>query len=246
MARLLVVDDEAQIVTALTRGLEREGYDVEASRNGLDAVALTAAGSPDLIVLDLNLPDIDGIEVLRRVRSWSSVPVLVLSGDGEEQRKIAALDEGADDYLEKPFGLGELRARVRALLRRAGAAPDSATVSSDGLEVDLALKAVTVDGSTVRLTPTEWRLLQLFVAQPGKLLTHQYLIGRIWGSSHGDETLQTLRAHLRSLRRKLGDDSKEPRFIRTETRIGYRWVAPVSPAGRVAGGRLAGGTAADA
>jgi len=236
MARLLVVDDEAQIVTALTRGLEREGYDVEASHTGLDAVALTAAGSPDLIVLDLNLPDIDGIEVLRRVRAWSQVPVLVLSGDGEEQRKIAALDEGADDYLEKPFGLGELRARVRALLRRAGATPDSSTVSSDGIEVDLALKAVTVDGSTVRLTPTEWRLLQLFVAQPGKLLTHQYLIGKVWGASHGGETLQTLRAHLRSLRRKLGDDSKEPRFIRTETRIGYRWVAPVAPSGRVAGG----------
>jgi two-component system KDP operon response regulator KdpE len=241
MARLLVVDDEPQIVTALTRALEREGYDVESSRTGLDAVAHTAAGAPDLMVLDLNLPDIDGIEVLRRVRSWSSIPVLVLSGDGEEQRKVAALDEGADDYLEKPFGLGELRARVRALLRRAGAAPDSSTVSADGLEVDLALKAVRLDGSAVRLTPTEWRLLQLFVAQPGKLLTHQYLIGKVWGSSHGEETLQTLRAHLRTLRRKLGDDSKEPRFIRTETRIGYRWVAPVAAAGPAVDGTVAGG-----
>jgi len=241
MPRLLVVDDEPQIVTALTRALEREGYDVEASPTGLDAVALTAAGSPDLIVLDLNLPDIDGLEVLRRVRSWSSIPVLVLSGDGEEQRKVAALDEGADDYLEKPFGLGELRARVRALLRRAGATPDSATVTTDGLEVDLALKAVRLQGSPVRLTPTEWRLLQLFVAQPGKLLTHQYLIGKVWGAGHGEETLQTLRAHLRSLRRKLGDDSREPRFIRTETRIGYRWVAPVTPGGGRVDGRLAGG-----
>ncbi|MGO4341169.1 response regulator transcription factor [Pedococcus sp. 2YAF34] len=241
MARLLVVDDEAQIVTALTRALEREGYDIESSRTGLDAVALTAAGSPDLIVLDLNLPDIDGTEVLRRVRTWSSVPVLVLSGDGEEQRKIEALDEGADDYLEKPFGLGELRARVRALLRRAGATPDSSTVTSDGLVVDLGLKSVSLEGATVRLTPTEWRLLQLFVSQPGKLLTHQYLIGKVWGAGHGEETLQTLRAHLRSLRRKLGDDSKEPRFIRTETRIGYRWVAPVAPAAREAGGTVAGG-----
>jgi two-component system KDP operon response regulator KdpE len=223
----MVVDDEAQIVTALTRGLEREGHAVDVSRNGLDAVSLAASSAPDLIVLDLNLPDIDGLEVLRRVRSWSAVPVLILSGDGEEERKIAALDEGADDYLEKPFGLGELRARVRALLRRAGAAPDSATVTSDGLDVDLARKTVELDGASMRLTPTEWRLLELFVSQPGKLLTHQWMIGRIWGGGHGDETVQTLRAHLRSLRAKLGDDSKEPRFIRTETRIGYRWIPPV-------------------
>src|SRR5690349_5275823 len=168
MARLMVVDDEAQIVTALTRGLQREGYDVDASRNGLDAVSLAASSAPDLIVLDLNLPDIDGIEVLRRIRSWSSVPVLILSGDGEEERKIAALDEGADDYLEKPFSLGELRARVRALLRRSGATPDSATLSTDGLDVDLAMKTVELDGVALRLTPTEWRLLELFVAQPGK------------------------------------------------------------------------------
>lgn len=228
MARLLVVDDEAQIVMALTRGLEREGYDVDVSRNGLDAVSMAASSSPDLIVLDLNLPDIDGLEVLRRVRSWSAVPVLILSGDGEEDRKIAALDEGADDYLEKPFSLGELRARVRALLRRAGTATESASVSSDGLDVDLARKTVELDGTEMRLTPTEWRLLELFVSQPGKLLTHQWLIGRIWGAGHGDETVQTLRAHLRSLRAKLGDDSKEPRFIRTETRIGYRWVPPVA------------------
>src|SRR4051794_4932214 len=162
MARLLVVDDEAQIVMALTRGLEREGYDVDVSRNGLDAVSLAASGAPDLIVLDLNLPDIDGIEVLRRIRSWSGVPVLILSGDGEEERKIAALDEGADDYLEKPFSLGELRARVRALLRRAGVTADSASVSSAGLDVDLAMKTVERDGTAMRLTPTEWRLLELF------------------------------------------------------------------------------------
>ncbi|GAB3077948.1 hypothetical protein ASD62_14380 [Phycicoccus sp. Root563] len=236
----MVVDDEAQIVTALTRGLQREGYDVDASRNGLDAVSLAASSAPDLIVLDLNLPDIDGIEVLRRIRSWSSVPVLILSGDGEEERKIAALDEGADDYLEKPFSLGELRARVRALLRRSGATPDSATLSTDGLDVDLAMKTVELDGVALRLTPTEWRLLELFVAQPGKLLTHQWLIARIWGAGHGEETVQTLRAHLRSLRAKLGDDSKEPRFVRTETRIGYRWVptvvAGVAQAGTGQGG----------
>ena len=224
----MVVDDEAQIVMALTRGLEREGYDVDVSRNGLDAVSMAASTAPDLIVLDLNLPDIDGLEVLRRVRSWSTVPVLILSGDGEEDRKIAALDEGADDYLEKPFSLGELRARVRALLRRAGAAPDSATVSSGGLDVDLARKTVELDGTEMRLTPTEWRLLELFVSQPGKLLTHQWLIAPIWGAGHGDETVQTLRAHLRSLRAKLGDDSKEPSFIRTETRIGYRWIPAVT------------------
>lgn len=228
MARLLVVDDEAQIVMALTRGLQREGYDIDVSRNGLDAVSLAASGAPDLIVLDLNLPDIDGLEVLRRIRSWSAVPVLILSGDGEEERKIGALDEGADDYLEKPFSLGELRARVRALLRRAGSTPDSASISTAGLEVDLARKTVELDGSAMRLTPTEWRLLELFVSQPGKLLTHQWLIARIWGAGHGDETVQTLRAHLRSLRAKLGDDSKEPRFIRTETRIGYRWLPPVA------------------
>jgi two-component system KDP operon response regulator KdpE len=235
MARVLVVDDEPQMVTALTRSLEREGHQLAVSRTGTDAVSLTAAGAPDLVVLDLNLPDIDGIEVLRRVRSWSTVPVLVLSGDGEEARKVAALDEGADDYLQKPFGVDELRARVRALLRRSLPESGHHLAVSGPLVVDLAQRTVVLAGAELRLTPIEWRLLQLFVSEPGKLLTHQWLIGHVWGASHGDEAIQTLRAHLRSLRGKLGDDTREPRYIQTETRVGYRWVAPTEKVARDGG-----------
>jgi two-component system KDP operon response regulator KdpE len=235
MARVLVVDDEPQMVTALTRSLEREGHQMSVSRTGADAVSLTAVGAPDLVVLDLNLPDIDGLEVLRRVRSWSNVPVLVLSGDSEEARKVAALDEGADDYLQKPFGIEELRARVRALLRRSVPVTGQHVVVAGPLVVDLAQRTASSDGVQLRLTPIEWRLLQLFVSEPGKLLTHQWLIGHVWGDSYGDEAIRTLRAHLRSLRGKLGDDTREPRYIQTETRVGYRWVATTETAPRVDG-----------
>jgi two-component system, OmpR family, KDP operon response regulator KdpE len=235
MARVLVVDDEPQMVTALTRSLEREGHQMAVSRTGADAVSLTASGSPDLVVLDLNLPDIDGLEVLRRVRSWSRVPVLVLSGDSEEARKVAALDEGADDYLQKPFGVDELRARVRALLRRALPEVGRHVVVAGPLVVDLAHRTAAVEDVELRLTPTEWRLLQLFVSEPGKLLTHRWLIGQVWGGSHGDEAIPSLRAHLRSLRGKLGDDTREPRYIQTETRVGYRWVAATETAPRTDG-----------
>ena len=235
MARVLVVDDEPQLLTVLTRSLEREGHQMAVSRTGTDAVSLTESGAPDLVVLDLNLPDIDGIEVLRRVRSWSTVPVLVLSGDSEEARKVAALDEGADDYLLKPFGVEELRARVRALLRRSLSAAGRHVVVAGPLVVDLSQRTATLDGVELRLTPIERRLLQLFVSEPGTLLTHQRLIARVWSARHGDEAIQTLRAHVRSLRGKLGDDTREPRFIQTETRAGYRWVAPTQTGGRADG-----------
>jgi two-component system, OmpR family, KDP operon response regulator KdpE len=224
MARVLIVEDEAQIVSAVTRGLSREGNVVASADSGEDALAEVAARPPDLVVLDLGLPDLDGIEVIRRLRSWSEVPVLVLSARGAERSKVDALDAGADDYLDKPFGLPELRARVRALLRRASVNGRVPAMVVGDLSIDSAHRTVTLAGTEVRLTPKEWRLLDVLSAHPGKLLTHGWLIQQVWGRSHGDETRQTLRTHLRTLRAKLGDDADAPRLVRTETGAGYRWL----------------------
>ncbi len=249
MAKVLVVDDEPQIITALGRGLSRVGHDVVVARTAADALAAAATGEPQVILLDLRLPDGDGIEVVRRLRTWSQVPILLLSGVATDQSRVAALDAGADDFVDKPFSMEELRARVAAALRRAGAdgragtdgalpasgagtngvgaAPAThVTVLTCGdLEVDLVARQVTVDGSPVRLTPTEWRLLDALVAHPGRLLTYGQIIAQVWSPAHGDEARASLRAHLRSLRRKLGDDAGTPRYIATEPGAGYRWIA---------------------
>ncbi|CAN5886692.1 response regulator [soil metagenome] len=224
MSRVLIVDDEPQIVSAVTRGLSGDDSEVSGAATGEDGLAEVAARRPDLVVLDLGLPGLGGLEVIHRLRGWSDVPVLVLSAAGDEERKVAALDAGADDYLEKPFGFGELRARVRALLRRTTTNAPVAEIVVADLRIELASRTVERAGREVLLTPKEWQLLEAFANNPGKLLTHGWLIRRLWGQSYGDENRQTLRAHLRSLRAKLGDDAGEPCLVRTEVGAGYRWL----------------------
>lgn len=227
VARVLVVDDEQQIGRAIRSALERQGDEVIVAATGIGGVELTATAHPDLIVLDLHLPDLNGTEVVRRVRPWFANPILVLSGASDERSRVEALDAGADDFLTKPFGVAELQARLRALQRRAtGAAVEVAeTVRYGDLHLDLVARRLLVDGEEVLLTPTEWRLLVAFVTNPGILLTHQQLLAEGWSTGHGDESRQALRAHIRALRSKLGDPANDPFYIRTESGIGYRWVA---------------------
>ena len=231
MATVLVVDDEPQVLHALRRALESEGERVLTAATGLQAVDIAATQAPDLVVLDLWLPDIDGVEVVRRLRGWLDVPILILSGDSDEERKVSALDSGADDFLEKPFAFSELTARLRALKRRTVREQADQRLEYGELVVDLPMGAAELSGAQVRLTPTEWQLLEAMVTNPGKLLTHRWLVARVWGGSHGDESRQALRTHIRSLRAKIGDDATTPRYLRTESGAGYRWLAePVETA----------------
>lgn len=221
---LLVVDDEAQIRKFLRVSLTAHGYVVNEARTGAEALAEAAREPPPaLMILDLGLPDIDGQEVLARLRGWSEIPVIVLSVRASESEKVAALDHGADDYVTKPFGVAELLARVRVLLRKqqAGEQPP-AIYRVDGLEIDLAQRVVTVDGQRVRLTPKEFELLRVLVRHPGQLLTHQLLLREVWGESYSEQT-HYLRVVVGHLRQKLGDDSTRPRFILTEQGVGYRF-----------------------
>lgn len=223
----MVVDDEPQVLRAVQRTLQDDGHTVRAVERGDEAVDVVALHAPDLVVLDLRLADMDGEDVVRRLRDFTRIPILVLSGVSDEARKVAALDCGADDFLEKPFGVAELLARVRALHRRTTevleAGPAVRTYAD--LEVDLAHSIVRRDGDELRLTRTEWQLLRALVAHPGKLLTHRWLIHEVWDDRFGEEYRQTLRTHVRSLRAKLGDDAAAPRYLRTESGVGYRWVA---------------------
>jgi two-component system, OmpR family, KDP operon response regulator KdpE len=240
VAKVLAVDDEPQILTALARGLTRVGHEVIVSRNAEDGLAAAAAARPDVILLDLRLPDLDGIEVVKRLRTWTTVPILLLSGEGTEKARVAALDAGADDFVDKPFSMEELRARVGATLRRhAGSsngdaqqvgnvpAPEARIVSGP-LTIDLAARKVTVEDEPVRLTPIQWRLLQTLVAHPGKLLTYRQIIANVWSEQHGDESRDSLRVHLRSLRSKIADDASAPRYIATEAGVGCRWIGDVA------------------
>jgi two-component system KDP operon response regulator KdpE len=225
-AHVLVVDDEEQIRKAVGRALTGRDYEVEEAPDGETALASAAASPPDLVVLDLNLPGIDGLSVCREIRRRSSVPILVLSVREDESDKVAALDLGADDYLTKPFGIEELMARVRALLRRAEGQAGSRPVrfSVDGLEIDLEARRVTREGSEVRLTKTEWNLLEVLSEHPGKLQTHRWLLERVWGIGYSED-LDVLRVFISQLRRKLGEDPGSPRLIATDPGIGYRWLA---------------------
>jgi two-component system KDP operon response regulator KdpE len=225
----VVVDDEPQIRRALRTSLEAHGYEVAAVGTGEEGVLAAAEQRPDLVLLDLGLPDIDGTEVIRRVRPFSDVPIIVLSVREGQADKVAALDAGADDYVTKPFAMEELLARARAALRRT--APDVPSIPTQrygALEVDLARRLVSLDGEPVHLTPTEYQLLEVLVSNPGKLLTHQWLLRRIWGQGYATETTY-LRTYIRTLRKKLGDDAAAPELIVTEPGVGYRWVA--EPAG---------------
>ena len=204
--------------------LAARGYAVVVASDGAEALDLAAAAAPDLIILDLNMPVMDGLECCRRIRSWSGVPIIVLSVRDEEPDKIAALDLGADDYLTKPFGTGELLARVRALLRRGEGAGTGrpARYRLDGVTIDMGARRVTRDGGDVHLTKTEWALLEAMTAHSGKLLTHRWLLEQVWGDTYGDD-VEVLRVFVSQLRRKIEPDPRRPRAIVTEPGIGYRW-----------------------
>jgi two-component system KDP operon response regulator KdpE len=223
--RILVVDDEEQILRALRRALVARGYEVVTAADGLDAVAEAEGAAPDLVVLDLNLPDIDGLEVCERIRSWSQVPILILSVREDEAGKVRALDLGADDYLTKPFSIEELLARVRALLRRSRTEESvPPRYEADGVEIDLGARRVRRDGTDVHLTRTEWSLLEAMAQHPGKLLTHRWLLERVWGTGY-EEDVEVLRVFVSQLRKKIEPEAHRPTLIVTDPGVGYRWEA---------------------
>jgi two-component system, OmpR family, KDP operon response regulator KdpE len=223
-ARVLVVDDEPQILRALQLKLRTAGYTVETAATAEEALMKAAMRPPEAIILDLLLPDASGTDVCRELRTWSKVPIVVLSAVGEETEKIAALDAGADDYVTKPFSGDELLARVRAQLRRS--APASRPVLEIGeLRIDLEKRLVTMGGATVALTPIEYDLLRLFAANEGKLLTHPTILREIWGPAYGEES-NYLHVYVSHLRRKIEPDPARPRYLLTQPGVGYRLVAP--------------------
>lgn len=219
--RILIVDDERAIRRFLRLILEAHGYAVLEAVDGQEALQLTATQRPDLLLLDLGLPDIDGVEVLRRLREWTGVPVIVLSVWEREEDKIAALDAGADDYLTKPFGAGELLARIRAALRRSISPPSDPVFEIGDLRVDLARRLVTRQGQRIELTPTEFALLRVLIQHAGKVLTHRQLLRAVWGPGYEND-VHLLRVTISNLRRKLEPDPSRPRYIQTELGVGYR------------------------
>jgi two-component system KDP operon response regulator KdpE len=220
--RVMVVDDEPSVRRFLKRSLHAHGYDMIEAKTGEEALNLAALNQPDLIILDLGLPDIPGITVLQRIREWSHTPIIILSVKNQEKDKITALDTGADDYLTKPFGVGELTARLRVAMRRqASPLPQEPLFEVDDLTVDLASRIVTLNGVEVSLTPTEYDLLRVLVKYAGRVITHQQLLREVRGVGYQTET-QLLRVHMSNLRRKLEVDTTNPRYILTESGVGYR------------------------
>jgi two-component system KDP operon response regulator KdpE len=222
MTRVLVIDDEAPILRALRINLTARKFEVTTAADGASGLAAMARDRPDVLILDLGLPDMDGTEVIRGVRGWTSTPIIVLSAWGQESQKVAALDAGADDYVTKPFGMDELLARLRAAVRRASPAPEAPVVSTADFTVDLADKRVTRDGKDVRLTPTEWQLLEVLVRHAGRLVTQRQLLAEVWGPSYENEA-HYLRVYVANLRRKLEPDPSAPRYLLTEPGMGYRF-----------------------
>ena len=223
MTRVLVVDDEPQIVRALQINLKARGYEVHLAGTGTSALKVAAQHPPELVILDLGLPDFDGVDVIRGLRGWTDAPILVLSGRTDQTDKVEALDAGADDYVTKPFGIDELLARMRAVLRRSNSAQDQPLVTVGGISVDLAARRVTLEnGEDVRLTPTEWHLLEVLVRNPGKLMSQRQLLTEVWGP--GYETASgNLRFYMGQLRRKLEPDPTRPKHLLTEPGMGYRF-----------------------
>jgi len=219
--RVLVVDDEPAIRRFLHSALTSHAHSVFEASGGQEALSLVVTHRPDLVILDLGLPDMDGIEVTRRLREWTSIPIIILSVRGAESDKIAALDAGADDYLTKPFGAGELMARMRVVMRHVAPEADDAVFSSGELTVDLARRRVAVGGKEIQLTPTEYDLLRLLVTHAGKVLTHTQLLRQVWGLAYEQEA-HILRVNVSNLRRKLEPDPSRPRFLITEPGVGYR------------------------
>jgi two-component system KDP operon response regulator KdpE len=224
MTRILLVDDEPQLLRALGINLRARGYDVVTALDGTSALQAAAKTVPDLVVLDLGLPDLDGVEVVRGLRGWSQMPIVVLSARDTQRDKVAALDAGADDYVTKPFGMDELLARVRAALRRSSTSDSGPVVTTPDFVVDLAAKTVTRDGAEVRLTPTEWHILEVLIRNSGKLVGQRQLLQEVWGPAYGTET-NYLRVYLAQLRRKLEPDPAHPRYLHTEPGLGYRFTA---------------------
>ncbi|MGH3870370.1 MAG: response regulator [Pseudonocardiaceae bacterium] len=224
MIRVLVVDDEPQIVRALRINLAARGYQVLTAVDGTAALRVAAEGHLDVVVLDLGLPDLDGIEVIAGLRGWTSVPIIVLSARTDSTDKVVALDAGADDYVTKPFGMDELLARLRAAVRRSAVGPgvDEPVIATDAFTVDRAAKKVHRDGVEVHLTPTEWGILELLVRHCGRLVTQRQLLTEIWGPAYLKET-HYLRVYLAQLRRKLEPDPARPRHLITEPGMGYRF-----------------------
>jgi two-component system, OmpR family, KDP operon response regulator KdpE len=224
--RVLIVDDERAIRRYLRTALEAQGYVVFEAVNGMEALGSATAVRPDLIILDLGLPDIDGVEVTRRIREWTQVPIIILSVRDQEQDKIEALDVGADDYLTKPFSTGELMARMRVVTRRALHVADEPTLQVDQLLVDMSHHRVTLAGVEISLTPTEYDLLRLLIQNRGKVLTHRQILRQVWGPTYEAET-HLLRVNISNLRRKIEPDLARPSYILTEPGVGYRLRAEI-------------------
>ncbi len=231
---ILIVEDEPQIRHFLRTTLTAEGYRVIEAENGARGVLEAATHKPDLVMVDLGLPDLDGVEVVKRIRAWSALPILILSARSAEADKVAALDAGADDYVTKPFGVGELTARLRVALRHAahGATPGAGGILRFGnIEVDLERRLVRADGSDVHLTPIEFRLLGCLARHGGMVLTHRHLLREVWGPSYVDQS-HYLRIYMKQLRHKLEQDPARPRFLLTETGVGYRLASESEPAAK--------------
>jgi two-component system KDP operon response regulator KdpE len=221
--RILIADDDPQILRALRITLSARGYDVTTAADGRAALAAAIDTHPDLMVLDLGMPGLTGIEVIEAVRGWSQLPILVVSGRSDSMDKVDALDAGADDYVTKPFAADELLARIRALSRRTPAATDEPVVSFGDVNVDLAARVVTRAGNAVRLTPTEWRLLELLVRNPDRLVTREKILTEVWGPQYTTDT-GYLRLYLSQLRKKLEPDPSHPKYLLTEAGMGYRFT----------------------
>ncbi|GHB92640.1 response regulator [Streptomyces spinoverrucosus] len=225
MTRVLVVEDDPQLVRALVINMQARRYGVDAAPDGATALRLAAARQPDVVMLDLGLPDMDGVDVIKALRAWTRVPILVLSARQASDEKVAALDAGADDYVTKPFSMDELMARLRAAVRRTEEtplAPETTQVETDEFTIDLLAKKVVRDGHDVRLTPTEWHLLEILVTNPGRLITQKHLLQEVWGVSQSNKT-NYLRVYMAQLRRKLEADPSHPRYLITEPGMGYRF-----------------------
>jgi two-component system KDP operon response regulator KdpE len=224
--RILVIDDEPQFLRALSTNLRGAGYEVDTASTAAGALAAAPLRPPDAVILDLLLPDGSGRDVCRELRAWSKVPIILVSAVGDDDEKIAALDAGADDYVTKPFAIGELLARLRAVLRRAGS-PEEPIVEVGPIRIDLEKSAVTLDGELVHVTPHEFKILRLLALNEGKLLTHRAILRDVWGPAYGDES-NYLHVYVSQLRRKLEPDPARPRYLLTEPGAGYRLVAPAT------------------
>jgi two-component system KDP operon response regulator KdpE len=222
-ARVLIIDDDVSLLRAVGISLKVRGYEVIVARRGEEGLDLAAHKRPDVILLDLGLPGIDGVEVVRGLRGWSEVPIIVLSARHQSVSKVEALDAGADDYVTKPFGMDELLARMRAALRRRAPGPEDPRVETEAFTIDLAAKQVRRDGSDVHLTPKEWDIVEVLIRNPGRLVSHQQLLHDVWGPEYETET-EYLRVLMARVRRKLERDPSRPEHFRTESGMGYRFV----------------------